>query len=250
MFALSYLILIAVSLANPIVISQSPFYKVTTATHDRSTVTSFLQQAYRSILGDGNPLKASPELSLLTRERLCYEHTTILFYVKALNLVTKDDTALECRTNLNSKFSSVVRPIPNVHEQLFFLSDALEKQLEEALIERFLYYPHLKNYQFSNFTGLDYDMECLAGYQELMQVRLKTQAIEAEVEQVIQVPPVCEFAMVKQNYEGESRLNLKLVLPMNSELYCRKGRTKSCNRISAEYKNSRYKVVPFTDLVH
>lgn len=231
---LSFIIRVLSSQLN---FNHSPLLRVSTRTHDRSTISNYLQKAYLQLLPQGSETSKRHNL-----ERSCLESTNIKFFLKSLNLTSREYEASECRTNLNSRFLLIVQPVLNIHKEIFAVEEPVLRELEIELIEQFQYHANLRDFEFYRFDGLGYELECSTGYQELVQVKLNATIIVATFDQVTEIPPVCEFENLLSEFGGKVNEKITIVIPMDAQFYCHNGRSSTCKRMSAEYKNPRYRL--------
>jgi hypothetical protein len=215
---------------------NDPILTISSKTHDQSLIAKFLQETFESL----GP--TSQRNLYIQRERTCIVKTSIRYYLRNLEETNQEYEGSECRTNANQKFKSVLKARSNIHELVHGHKDQTSLQLENILIQQFEHRQNLKDYSFYQFDDLDYNLECLLGYQDLMQVKLNETAIEATFERVIDVPDSCEFQQLFRDFSGQKRDQVAIKIPLHGNLYCRKGKTSTCTRTMAETRNSRFKL--------
>ncbi|EGW32475.1 uncharacterized protein SPAPADRAFT_153457 [Spathaspora passalidarum NRRL Y-27907] len=215
--------------------------KVSTRTHDKHLIIQTLQDVADKItLRPDN--SARFQLWNGEDDRTCIEGSSIKYYISKIELTDKNLEASECRINLNANFQAVLEPTPNIH--LLFLSnkDAIDTQLKINLLDEFSLYSQFKEYKFNDFGNLNYDLQCVIDYQEIMQVQFKETIIEVTLERKIDVHESCGFNQLNNQFPGYYKDSDIVQLPVNGTFYCHRGKSSTCNRAIAEYKGSRYKL--------
>ncbi|RLV93365.1 hypothetical protein JA1_002502 [Spathaspora sp. JA1] len=243
------LIFLLISLIIPIVLGvlpdnreiEKPILKISTKTHNKQIVIQMLQEVADQITKSPVNL-ARFQLWYGEDDRPCIEGSSIKYFIRKIELTDKNLEASECRINLNTNFQVVLQPTPHIH--LLFLSnkDAIDTQLHINLLDEFSLYSQFKEYKFNDFQNLNYDLQCIIDYQELMQVQFKETIIEVTLERRVDVSESCGFTQRNHQFPGYFTDDVKVQLPVNGTFYCHRGKSSSCNRAIAEYKNSRYKL--------
>ncbi|KAK6455516.1 uncharacterized protein RJT20DRAFT_47708 [Scheffersomyces xylosifermentans] len=223
---------------------DKPILEITSRTHDRRLISQLLYKSYEEYLtlvsSNRSPMHVSNDK--INSDRECIENTVIRYFLKDIKYITKQYEASECRINTNNKYKSVLQPTPNIHVLVHETSDTIQKQLETKIELELQKNDKFKDTKFYNFENLDYSIECLIGYQEIAQVKMEENDIEAMIEKIVEIPDACSFQKVKHDFDGKHYETIKIDLPLNGTLYCRRGRSSTCNRANSEYKNSRFKV--------
>lgn len=232
------MLLAVVALASPINWQHDPILTISAHTHDQSVIVKYLQDTFET-------LGATLLNYYIQRERSCVAKTIVKYYLRNLEEVSQEYEASECRTNANQKFKSVLKPSSNVHEFVHSHRNQVSWQLETILTEQFQHRENLKDYKFYQFDDLDYTMECLVGYQDLVQVKLNETAIEATLERVVEVPESCEFQLLYPDFSGQYRETETIKIPLHGNLYCCKGRSSTCTRSTAETRNAHFKLFTY-----
>lgn len=243
---------------NPTLLNDRMILKVASSTHDRSVIYDNLRQAYTVMFPlDSHDHSQQQFLEKLIHninieksedarendERLCIENTNIKYFLKSLSLIEKEFEGSECRINFSHKFKSILSPTYNIHRLIHEeSSDRIQKELELNLVEMLKKIPKLSGFTLNDFDNLNYDLQCLIGYQDLCQVKLKESVIEANVEKVVSIPPSCGFNKFDEAFSGQFSEYLVLNTPINGTFYCRPGRSATCKATIAESDNSHYKL--------
>ncbi|KAK6463942.1 hypothetical protein DFJ63DRAFT_311241 [Scheffersomyces coipomensis] len=229
------------------ILRDQPILQVSTKTHDRQLIYDKLQQSYQRLFGLNSNHHAVLHLSnsdSINNERSCLENSNIKYYLKNVQLVNQDFEASECRTNLNNQYQSILQPTFNVHQFVHFSStDQIMNQLQSNLIVEFAHHDKLQQFKFFQFQDLNYDLQCLVDYNQLMQVKLRENLLEANLEIVIEVADTCGFQKINDSFDGIVLESLKINIPINGTFYCHNGRSSTCTRVNANYKNSRFKLI-------
>ncbi|KAI5902253.1 hypothetical protein K4G60_g1393 [Candida parapsilosis] len=228
---------------------EHAIFKITSQTHDKQTIIGFLQDVANKIAESPSHLNrfhqwaTSLTSSALSKEdKACLDNTVIKFYIRSLKLSEHTYEASECRINLNPKMQSILQPTPNIHNLLLRDNDMLETQMKYVLMDEFSRYQQFKDYKFNDFQHLNYDLSCIIDYQQLMQVELMETVVEANLERKIKVDEACGLNALNQNFIGMSIDYITTHVPVNGTFYCKKGRSKTCNRAIADSANARYKL--------
>ncbi|KAI5967652.1 hypothetical protein CANMA_001667 [Candida margitis] len=228
---------------------EHPIFKITSNTHDKTTIIGFLQdvankiavspaQLNRFYQGTNSLSSSSPT----KEDKKCLENTIIKFYIRSLKLTDHIYEASECRINLNPRMQSILQPTPNIHNLLLRDNDMLDTQLKYVLMDEFNRYQQFKDYKFNDFQHLNYDLSCIIDYQELMQVELMETVVEANLERKVEVDEACGLSILNQNFIGTSIDYITTQVPINGTFYCKKGRSSTCNRAIADSSNARYRL--------
>ncbi|CCG20575.1 hypothetical protein CORT_0A01840 [Candida orthopsilosis Co 90-125] len=236
------------SLRNPAQ-EEHAIFKITSHTHDKSTIIGFLQDVANKIavspahLNRFHQWTTSLSSSTLTKEdKQCLDNSVVKFYIRSLKLTEHIYEASECRINLNPKMQSILQPTPNIHNLLLGDNDMLEIQLKYVLMDEFNRYQQFKDYKFNDFQHLNYGLACIIDYQQLMQVELMETVVEANLERKVEVDEACGLNALNQNFIGTAIDYITTHVPINGTFYCKKGRSSTCNRAIADSANARYKL--------
>lgn len=231
----------------PIRLAHKPVHKVTVRTHPHETISSMLYSAYADVFAKAETKKTlevlnSQSLFLLLSSRLdCVEHTTIRYYLDTVKLVLKDYPASECRMNTNERHLSILKPAFNFHTTVH---GSLGRVHDELMYKSQNYVELLPIPQtgFYDYSALDYDMECLAGHNELMQIMYHENLVELVLKMVVQVPAKCSFSLVNLAFANEYTSEYKVEIPVNATLNCQSGTSPTCRISTALTRNTRYKL--------
>lgn len=177
------------------------------------------------------------ELNSVEEDRECIEKSRIKYYLKALSLGKDEHEASECRLNLSQRFHSIVTPEPQIHQLVHNETNRLMMELETKLVSRMKTLPNMQSYEFYNFEDLNYGLQCSCGFQELCQVKLQENVVEAVIEKVVEVSPACG-PRVKGRVE-----RILLNIPLNGTFECQSGRSPTCKRTTAKTTNAHYKII-------
>ncbi|KAI5950966.1 hypothetical protein KGF54_004040 [Candida jiufengensis] len=230
---------------------EHPIFKITSKTHDKSIIIDFLQNVANKITISPTNLSkfqlwstsvSSSKVSPTLQEQKCIENTIIKYFIRSLKLTDKIYEASECRINLNPKMKSILQPSENIHNLILRDDNLIDTQLKYVLIDEFNRYEQFKQFKFNDFEYLNYNLNCLIDFQQLMQVEFKETVIEVNLEQRVEVDDSCGFLNINSNFIGTSIDYIFNYVPLNGTFYCRKGKSKSCNRAIADSSNSRYKL--------
>ncbi|KAG5420955.1 hypothetical protein I9W82_000045 [Candida metapsilosis] len=230
---------------------EHAIFKITSQTHDKTTIIEFLQDVANKIAISPSHLNrfhqwttslSSSSNALTKEDKQCIDNSVIKFYIRALKLTDHIYEASECRINLNPKMQSILQPTPNIHILLLRDNDMLETQLKSVLMDEFNKYQQFKSYKFNDFQHLNYDLTCIIDYQQLMQVELMETVVEAKLERKIKVDEACGLNELNPNFIGTSIDYITVHVPINGTFYCKKGRSSTCNRAIADSTNARYKL--------
>ncbi|KAI5966783.1 uncharacterized protein KGF55_000192 [Candida pseudojiufengensis] len=231
-----------------------PIFKITSKTHDKSIIIDFLQKVANKITVSPTNLSkfqiwstsvSSSKISPTVQEQECIENTNVKYYIRSLKLTNRFYEASECRINLNPKMKSILQPTENIHNMILRDENVIDTQLKYVLLDEFNRYEQFKEYKFNNFDVLNYDLNCLIDFQQLMQIEFKETVIEVNLEQRVEVHDSCGFLDINSNFMGTSIDYVFNYIPLNGTFFCRKGKSISCNRAIAESSNSRYKLPDF-----
>ncbi|RCK63825.1 hypothetical protein Cantr_10710 [Candida viswanathii] len=222
--------------------ADKPILKVTTKTHDKTIMINTLQEVANNI---SVTTMKHPGITrwATTDMRQCTEGSNIKYYIRLIKLSDRSFIASECRTNINPRFQSILQPTHNVHNLILRDEDAIDSQLKANLMDEFSGYLQFKSVKFNDFQkNMNYDLQCVIDYQQLMQVKFKETVVEVGLEKKIEVADDCHFNQINANFRGTSSDFVTTYLPVNGTFYCQKGKSPTCNRTIAETKNSRYKL--------
>lgn len=233
-------------LALAIPLSHKPVHKVTVRSHSPELVASMLYKTYADVFA----LAETPKtLSVLNSQSIflqlsskpeCVEQSLFRYFLDTVKLILKDYPASECRMNTNERHLSVLKPAYNfhatVHGSLGVVHDELVYK-SQTYIE-LLPIPHTG---FYNYSGLDYNMECLARHHELMQIMYHETLVEVALKMVVQVPEKCSFGLVNRAFGNEYTSAVKVEIPVNATLECHSGSSPTCRVSTALTRNTRYK---------
>ncbi|CAI5757092.1 unnamed protein product [Candida verbasci] len=219
-----------------------PILKLSTKTHDKQIIIDALLDVANKISSSSHDLTRFQQL-VNEHNRQCIENSKIVYHINTIKLGHKIFEASECRSNLNHKFQSILKPSDNIHNLILQSDSNIDLQLKMNLVDEFINYEQFKEYKFNDFQNLNYDLICLIDYQQLMQVGLKQNVLEVNMERNVQVAPNCQFNMINPNFKGymidyETTTNV----PLNGTFFCHKGKSLTCNRAIAVSTGSRYKL--------
>ncbi|KAG7660678.1 uncharacterized protein J8A68_005795 [[Candida] subhashii] len=221
---------------------DKPILKVSTRNYNKQIIIEALQDVANKVTLSPSNLSRFQSWTIES-ERTCIENSNIKYFLRTIKLTDKIFEASECRTNTNPNFQSILQPSPNIHNLLLRNPDPVDSQLITNLMDHFGHYEQFKDYKFNDFNNLNYDLQCVIDYQELMQVGFKETIIEVTLERKVEVDETCQFKRLNPQFPGFSYDHVPVHLPVNGTFYCHKGKSKTCNRAIAEYKNSRYKLI-------
>ncbi|KAI3405667.1 hypothetical protein KGF56_001685 [Candida oxycetoniae] len=230
---------------------EIPIFKITAKTHDRNTISDFLQQVANKITNSPTNLSKFKAWSTSSNngaslnndaEKQCLEDSSIKYYIRSLTLTDQIYDASECRINMNPRMQSIIQPTYNVHNLILRENDTIQTQLKYVLVDEFNRYEQFKDYKFNDFENLNYDITCLIDYQQLMQVEFRETLIEVGLERRVEIDNSCEFNKLNLQFTGTAIDYVTSHVPLNGTFFCRKGRSSTCNRSIAESKNARYKL--------
>lgn len=235
-----------VALALPL--GQKPILKVSVRTHDQGLVTSMLYDAYSEAYklkeeSNGNYITNFSSLALqYSADKYCVENSAFRYYIKSFRVEQKEYPASQCALNLSPKFSSIVMPEPEFHKFVHGTTDLLSFELETRA-QRFILELESFDFKFEQFDDLDYDLECIAGYYELMQVIYNEKVLTVNLEVQVSVPPECTFSKLNSDFDTTfDKSSRTLTIPMRGEFYCQSGSSVSCKKSMANTRNFRYKL--------
>ncbi|ODQ78847.1 hypothetical protein BABINDRAFT_177053 [Babjeviella inositovora NRRL Y-12698] len=183
-------------------------------------------------------------------QRQCLTKSKLDFVIKEIQYIKTSYAASECCVNKRfpkqSMISSVgVTPYPNIHEMINLKSDPLLVQLERNIINSV--YRHQKGslmadsevtgvksdckdtMTFYNFLNLDYGLRCTVDYFDIMQVLLKQTGLKVIMERKFYIDENCGLGV--NNLEAVEII--EMTIPIEGELVCHKGRSKTCKRDDA-----------------
>lgn len=221
---------------------DNPILKVSTKTHDKTIIITTLQNVANNISGIAlSHFGVSKWTS--TDMRQCIEGSAIRYYIRLIKLSDRDFIASECRTNINPRFQSILQPTNNIHNLILRDQDAIDSQLKTNLMDEFGNYHQFKSIKFNDFqNNMNYDLQCVIDYQQLMQVKFKQTVVEVGLEKKVEVSKDCNFDKFNPSFQGTSVDYITTYLPVNGTFYCQKGKTSTCSRSMAETKNARFKL--------
>lgn len=226
---------------NPSKIDR-PILKISTRTHDKLIIINNLQEIANNISVGMTSYEKFNRLSF-NEMRECVEGSCIKFYIREIKCTDRTFIASECRTNLNARFQSILQPTTNIHNLILRDEDSLDTQLKTNLVDHFSSFRQFKEFKFNDFNNnLNYDLQCLVDYQLLMQVHFKQTVVEVNLMRTTEVADACQFDKINPNFDGLRLVYTTTYLPVNGTFYCQKGKSQTCNRTIAEFKNSRYKL--------
>lgn len=237
-----YVIYLALGVLPDSKIPERPILKISTKTHDRHVIMDALQDV-ADIISLTPTNNARLQHWTTDSMRTCVENSNIKYYLRSVKLTDRLLEASECRTNVNYNYQSILVPSPNIHVLLLQQNDPIDIKLVSNLMEYFGNFEQFKEFNFNDFHDLNYDLQCVINYQELMQVRFKETILEVLLEKKVEVDDHCDFRIMNHRFPGYHYDQVIVNLPINGTFYCHHGKTKTCNRTIAEYKNSRYKLI-------
>lgn len=221
---------------------DKPILKVTTKTHDKTIMINTLQSVASNISVTAMSHVGVAKWSS-TDMRQCIEGSNIKYYIRLIRLSDRDFIASECRTSINPRFQSILQPTNNIHNLILRDDNAIDSQLKANLMDEFGGYYQFKSIKFNDFqNNMNYDLQCVIDYQQLMQVKFKETVVEVNLEKRVEVSDDCHFDKLNPNFQGTSVDYVTTFLPVNGTFYCQKGKTYTCNRTIAETKNARFKL--------
>lgn len=240
------LLLLFLALSQCIPLSHKPVHKITVRNHLPELVSSLLYKAYEEAYSLNPSAKAVGALNSqsyflqFSGRPDCVEEALFRYFLQTVRLVSKSYPASECRMNTNDLHLSVLKPVYNfhatVHGSLGIIQDEL-KYKTQAYIELL----QITDESFYNYSRLDYNMECLAEYQQLMQIMYRETLLEATLQRVVEVPDACSFSHVNLNFGTEYASEVKVQIPVNATFVCQSGPSSTCRKSTAVTSNSRYR---------
>lgn len=238
------LFLTVVNASIPWYNQEQPVLKVNHKSHDRAIIFQKLHQAFENMYKIPSNNHAKLYLGDKDTETKCIKDTEIVYFLKLFDFKEKEYEASECRININSQYKVLLSPTENFNQFLHYNDDPTSKQLESNILQRINRYKiaKLSSLDFYNFNSLDYSLECLIGYQEIGQVKMKELNLEAKLQQIIQVPESCGFQKFDKDFEGEFADVISVEIPINGTFYCKYGRSNSCKKGTAEIDHPRYRL--------
>lgn len=177
------------------------------------------------------------ELKSVEEDRECIEKSRIKYYLESLSLGKDEHEASECRLNLSQRFNAIVTPEPQIHQLVHNETNRLMMELETKLVDKIKTLPKMQSYEFYKFDDLNYGLQCSCGFQELCQVKLLENVVEAVIEKVVEVSPSCGL-QVKGRVE-----KISMNVPLNGSFECQSGRSPTCKRTIAKITNAHYKII-------
>ncbi|WPK27487.1 hypothetical protein PUMCH_004876 [Australozyma saopauloensis] len=243
LYLLNFLLL---SFALPF--GQKPILRLTANSHDKSIVSSILFEAYSEAYllnahAKANYITNFHSLALqYTADDYCVDKTSIRYYVKSFAVDTKSYPASQCALNLNSRFSSILLPEEDFHENVHGTTDLLTYELEMRAELYILELPSF-SFEFNDFDDLNYDLECFSEYYELMQVMYQEKVLTVNLQLQVTVPDQCTFKKLNPEFDTNfDQLFQTVQLPMSGEFFCKSGTSVSCKMSMANTRNVRYKL--------
>ncbi|CAK9436231.1 uncharacterized protein LODBEIA_P07890 [Lodderomyces beijingensis] len=238
---------------------ERPIFKISSSTHQRALIGDMLQKVADKITNKPSNLSkfrawstssgaggvkggGGGGQSRMADDKLCLDNSNIKYFIRTIKLTDQIYDASECRINLNPRMQSILQPTFNIHNLILRDNDTIQTQLKYVLVDEFNRYKQFQDYKFNDFENLNYDLNCLIDYQELMQVEFKETVIEVGLERRIEVDPSCDFNRLNGKFTGTSVDYVSAFVPLNGTFFCKKGKSSSCNRQIAESKHSRYKL--------
>lgn len=229
-------------------LSKIPVHKVTIKTHPVEIVSSLLYDAYAAVYSlnpQANPSYITNYESMALQysgSQSCVENAAIRYYLVNASLVHKEYPASECILNTNNQYQAVVTPTSNFHLSVHGMKGRLSDELD---YKTRLYLEQISTcqYDFNNFTGLNYNLECASDYYELMQVNYREAVVEARLQIAVTVSDECPFSDLNSSFGTEyDKAIISVEIPVNGSFYCHVGRSATCRMSMAHTRNARYRL--------
>lgn len=237
-----------VTIVHGLIVSQKPIHKVTTKTHDFKMVSTMLYEFYSDAykLRDNtnqNYISNFDSIALqYTSDPYCVSKSHIRYFIKSFSLVHHEYPASPCNLNLNTRFAEVVSPTPSFHNSVH---GSVNRLSSELLQKSQSYIEELPDFEFHfyDFADLNYDLQCAAGYHQLMQVMFQEKLLQVNLQVLVTVPEQCTFSKLNPEFltvfEGATTV---VQLPLTGVFFCQFGRSASCKKTVANTNNPRLKL--------
>lgn len=201
-------------------------FKISSRTHSPSLISSLLLTKYKEI-GSGTNLSKAQALALT---ETCSNNAVFRYVLESAQVAQTSVPASECRLNRDDYYQTVILPLSYFQASLYDdneVDEELRQRLRSFLLEV------LPGLTFSNFTDLNYELECHGDHYELTQVVLKQTVIKAALKLHVSVTPECSFSQFASHLENDYTTLVEIELPVNGSFVCTTGRTEHCSMKNA-----------------
>lgn len=216
-------------------------FKISSRTHPPSLVSSLLLSKYREVgTQSGQSLSKAQALAY---SDVCAEKTCFRYVLESARVVELTHPASECRLNRDDYYQTVVTPLSQIDASLNGGKTEVEEELSEKLK---LYLSTVRSeIVFSDFTDLDYDLQCYGDHYELTQVVLEQTSVIASLKLHVNVPSECSFSHFDSRLGDDYTSLVDIELPVNGSFVCSKGRSPHCSMRNAVTTLPKYRSPPF-----
>lgn len=213
-------------------------FKISSRTHSPSLISSLLLTKYKEA-GSGTNLSKAQALALTES---CSNNAVFRYVLESAQIAQTSVPASECRLNRDDYYQTVILPLSHFQASLYDdneVDEELRQRLRNFLLEV------LPGLTFSNFTELNYGLECYGDHYELTQVVLKQTVVKAALKLHVSVPPECSFSQFASHLENDYTTLVEIELPVNGSFVCTTGRSEHCSMKNAIATLSKLRSPPF-----
>ncbi|KAK8440009.1 hypothetical protein ACI3LY_003488 [Candidozyma auris] len=207
--------------------------KLTSKNYPPSSVSSLLLETYRDVYkGNLNDVENFiSRAQSMAEKSVCVEQTSFRYFLESAHLSFTSHAASECRLNRNDYYQTVTTPFPYFHSSLYDSGDQIVADLRDKIKESLTEIQ--SDVKFSDFSNLNYDLQCYGDHYELVQVTYEQTIVVARVMLHVRVPSECSFSSFDPRYDELFTTQMEIEVPVNGLFVCTKGRTKHCSNSKA-----------------
>lgn len=234
--------------AHALLVAQKPIHKISTKTHAPDVVSSLLYQYYSEVyaLSDNVNKHYIANFNSIalqyTSDPFCVEQSSIRYFIKSFALDHNDYPASQCSLNLSNRFASVVTPDENFHLHVHGSQDEIPGELQQKAQSYIEDLPDI-DFLFYDFSDINYDLQCLLGSHELMQVVYREKVLDVVLQVLVTVPEQCTFRTLNPEFHTQfEKSSVDVQIPVSGEFICQSGKTAYCKKSFAETGNPSYRL--------